>query len=129
MAYWQSTGAGDRAQRAFWVTEILKDATQPLPNLLFRLADVPSGTDGDYVVLKQLCEEVLQLVQEYSVHERKLREAGSAVLKKSSGGNSANSAGSWIHIIHAVAKNLTFSDTQHFYNLGNQEEHSLLLLF
>jgi hypothetical protein len=120
MAYWQSTGAGEQVHQAYWITKILKDATQPLPNQLFRLADVPSGTDDDYVVSKQLCREILQLVQECSVHERKLDEGGIAVPKKISDGNTGNPSGSWIHIIQAVTQNLTFSDTQHFYNLGNQ---------
>ena len=50
--------------------------------------------------------------------ERKLEEIGNAMLKKCGEDNTSGTAGSWIHIIHAVTRNLTFSDTQHFYNLG-----------
>jgi hypothetical protein len=120
MAYWHSTGAQEQVHQANWITKILKDATHPLPNQLFRLADVPNGTSDDYMMSKQLCREILQLVQECSVHERQLKEARSTVPKKSGDGNTGSPSGSWIHIIQAVTQNLTFSDTQHFYNLGNQ---------
>ena len=83
-----------------------------------RLADTSGGTDGDDVVLKELCREILQLVQECSLRERKLEDIGNVVLKKSGEDKTANTAGPWIHIIRAVTRNLTFSDTQHFYNLG-----------
>ena len=86
--------------------------------MLLRLADTSGGTDGDDIVLKELCREILQLVQECSVRERKLEDIGYVVLKKSGEDNTSNTAGPWIHIIRAVTRNLTFSDTQHFYNLG-----------
>ena len=69
-------------------------------------------------MLKELCREILQLVQECSSRERKLEDIGKVVLKKSGEDNTRNTAGPWIHIIRAVTRNLTFSDTQHFYNLG-----------
>ena len=52
------------------------------------------------------------------MRERKLEDIGYVVLKKSGEDNTNNTAGPWIHIIRAVTRNLTFSDTQHFYNLG-----------
>jgi hypothetical protein len=83
-----------------------------------KLADTSGGTDADNVVLKELCREILQLVQECSVRERKLENVGNVALKKTGEDNTSSTSGSWIHIIRAVTHNLTFSDTQHFYNLG-----------
>ncbi|XP_021941770.1 rotatin isoform X2 [Zootermopsis nevadensis] len=111
-------GVGELVCQGYWITKILKDATQPLPNHLLRIAAVASGTDDDCLVSKQLCREILKLVQECSSHERKLEEAESAVPKKSAGGDTGSRSGSWTHIIQAVTQNLTFSDTQTFYNLA-----------
>jgi hypothetical protein len=83
-----------------------------------RLADTSGGTDGDDVVLRELCREMLQLVQECSMRESKSEDIGNVVLKKSGEDSRSNTAGPWIHIIRAVTRNLMFSDTQHFYNLG-----------
>lgn len=83
-----------------------------------RLANVPAGSDSHSVVLKELCREILQLVQECSARERKLEDFGRAGVKKTPEGNAKSLSLSWIHIIRVVTENLTLSDTQHFYNLG-----------
>ncbi|XP_069703739.1 rotatin isoform X2 [Periplaneta americana] len=99
----------DTAKQICWITTILKDATQPLPSLLLKLADMPGGSENASGMSKEMCRELLKLVQECAAREKKSRHVNK---------NSEHKSESWIHIIRAITENLTFSDTQHFYNLA-----------
>ncbi|KAJ4439914.1 hypothetical protein ANN_08044 [Periplaneta americana] len=103
----------DTAKQICWITTILKDATQPLPSLLLKLADMPGGSENAGGMSKEMCRELLKLVQECAAREKKTWHVNK---------NSENKSESWIHIIRAITENLTFSDTQHFYNLGKYSE-------
>ena len=95
-----------------WITKILKDSKQPLPNLLTKISEITSGNENQGNKLEVICREMLQLVKKCSTLEDfqmdRLMECR----------NSNSLPGSWIHLISAISKNITFSDTQHFYNLG-----------
>ena len=95
-----------------WVTKILKDPKQPLPNLLTKLSEVTCGTENQGSKSEDICREMLQIVRKCSMQERNHK----LIMNKCGNGN--NLPGSWIHIISAISQNITFSDAQHFYNLG-----------
>ncbi|KAJ9599098.1 hypothetical protein L9F63_010435, partial [Diploptera punctata] len=99
-----------------WITKILKDPKQPLPNLLTKLSEVICGSENQGSKSENICREMLQLVKKCSTLERNQENFYQIEIKKS--GDKSNFYGSWIHIISAISQNITFSDTQHFYNLA-----------
>ncbi|PSN54415.1 hypothetical protein C0J52_10976 [Blattella germanica] len=97
-----------------WITNILKDATQPLPNLITRLAEATHGSDNQHNTSEEVCRELLHLVKVCSSNERMVEDIQISKIKKPED----NLSKSWIHIIKAISQNITFSDAQHFYNLA-----------
>nr|CAD7446421.1 unnamed protein product [Timema bartmani] len=88
-----------------WITRVLKDPGQPLPNLLKMEGEEDTPCKELYRALLALCQDCASL-------ESRLEDVGTLLVRPVKKGRA------WGPLVKTIMLNLKFSDTQHFYNLA-----------
>nr|CAD7570235.1 unnamed protein product [Timema californicum] len=97
--------AGLKKKGFRWMTHVLKDPGQPLPNLLKMEGEEDTPCKELYRALLALCQDCASL-------ESRLEDVGTVLVRPVKKGRT------WGPLVKTIMLNLKLSDTQHFYNLG-----------
>nr|CAD7412240.1 unnamed protein product [Timema poppensis] len=97
--------AGLKKKGFRWITRVLKDPGQPLPNLLKMEGEEDTPCKELYRALLALCQDCASL-------ESRLEDVGTVLVRPARKGRT------WEPLVKTIMLNLKLSDTQHFYNLA-----------
>nr|CAD7425701.1 unnamed protein product [Timema monikensis] len=97
--------AGLKKKGFKWMTRVLKDPGQPLPNLLKMEGEEDTPCKELYRALLALCRDCASL-------ESRLEDVGTVLVRPVKKGRT------WEPLVKTITLNLKLSDTQHFYNLA-----------
>nr|CAD7257485.1 unnamed protein product [Timema shepardi] len=97
--------AGLKKKGFRWMTHVLKDPGQPLPNLLKMEGEEDTPCKELYRALLALCQDCASL-------ESRLEDVGTVLVRPVKKGRT------WGPLVKTIMLNLKLSDTQHFYNLA-----------